>query len=60
MLGVFHHAGFPVTSSVEYGTVTLRFPIEPTEAYRAALTDRETSPQWQVDIRSTPHEVAEA
>ena len=27
MLGVFHHSGFPVTSSVDCGTVTLRFPI---------------------------------
>jgi GNAT superfamily N-acetyltransferase len=43
MLDVFHHSGFPVTSSVEYGTVTLRFPIEPTDAYRAALGDREAS-----------------
>jgi GNAT superfamily N-acetyltransferase len=43
MLDVFHHSGFPVTSSVEYGTVTLRFPIEATDDYRAALDDRETS-----------------
>jgi GNAT superfamily N-acetyltransferase len=27
MLDVFHHAGFPVSSSVDCGTVTLRFPI---------------------------------
>jgi GNAT superfamily N-acetyltransferase len=43
MLDIFHHSGFPVTSTVEYGTVTLRFPIEPTDAYRAALDDREAS-----------------
>jgi GNAT superfamily N-acetyltransferase len=41
MLDVFRHAGFPVTSGVEYGTVTLRFPIAPTEAYRTALAARE-------------------
>ena len=41
MLDVFRHAGFPVTSGIEYGTVTLRFPIEPTDPYRAALADRE-------------------
>lgn len=41
MLDVFRHAGFPISSSVEYGTVTLRFPIEPTETYRAALACRE-------------------
>lgn len=43
MLDIFHHSGFPVTSTVEYGTVTLRFPIEPTDAYRAAVDDREAS-----------------
>ncbi len=41
MLDVFRHAGFPVTSGVEYGTVTLRFPIEPTDRYRSALATRE-------------------
>jgi GNAT superfamily N-acetyltransferase len=47
MLDVFRHAGFPVSSSVEYGTVNLHFPIEPTDSYRAALADREASRQWQ-------------
>jgi GNAT superfamily N-acetyltransferase len=41
MLDVFRHSGFPVTSSVDYGTVTLRFPIEMTEASRAAVAGRE-------------------
>jgi GNAT superfamily N-acetyltransferase len=41
MLDVFRHAGFPISSSVEYGTVTLRFPIERTETSRAALACRE-------------------
>ena len=41
MLDVFHHAGFPVTSSIEYGTVTLRFPIAPTESYARSLDARE-------------------
>jgi GNAT superfamily N-acetyltransferase len=27
MLDVFHHSGFPVSSSVDFGTVTLRFAI---------------------------------
>ncbi len=27
MLEVFHHSGFPVTSSTSFGTVTVRFPI---------------------------------
>jgi GNAT superfamily N-acetyltransferase len=54
MLDVFRHAGFPVTSSVEYGTVTLHFPIEPTDAYEAALADREASRQWGEDRRATP------
>jgi GNAT superfamily N-acetyltransferase len=42
MLDVFRHAGFPVTSTLECGTVTLRFPIELTEVYRVALAERET------------------
>jgi GNAT superfamily N-acetyltransferase len=47
MLDVFHHAGFPVVSSMEYGTVTLRFPIAPTEHYARALDARE--------VRRQPH-----
>jgi len=43
MLDVFRHAGFPVTSGIEYGTVTLRFPIEPTDGYRSALAAREAT-----------------
>jgi GNAT superfamily N-acetyltransferase len=54
MLDVFHHSGFPATSSVEYGTVTLRFPIEPTEAYRAALHDREASRESQREAGNRP------
>jgi GNAT superfamily N-acetyltransferase len=41
MLDVFHHAGFLVSSSVDHGTVTLRFPIEVTDAYQAARSRRE-------------------
>jgi len=41
MLDVFHHAGFPVSSSVDFGTVTVRFPIDLCESYRAALARRE-------------------
>ena len=47
MLDVFRHAGFPVTSGVEYGTVTLRFPIAPTDDYQALLAAREASRQFQ-------------
>ncbi len=46
MLDVFRHAGFPVTSGIEYGTVTLRFPIAPTDDYRAVLAAREASRQF--------------
>jgi hypothetical protein len=56
---VFRHAGFPVSSSVEYGTVTLHFPIEPTNAYRAALADRETSRQWRGRRQARGHDVGE-
>jgi GNAT superfamily N-acetyltransferase len=41
MLDVFGHAGFLVSSSVDYGTVTLRFSIEITDAYQSALSRRE-------------------
>lgn len=61
MLDVFHHSGFPVSSSVEYGTITLRFPIERTDEYRAALADRETSRrEWQKNPEDTVHGSGEA
>ena len=37
MLGVFMNSGFHVTSSREFGTVSLRFSIEPDDAYRSAV-----------------------
>ena len=40
MLDVFRHAGFPVTSGIEYGTVTLRLSIAPTDPYLSALANR--------------------
>jgi len=33
MIGVFLASGFPVTTSSEGGTVTVRFPIEPIDGY---------------------------
>ena len=62
MLDVFRHAGFPVSSSIEYGTVTLRFPIAPTEKYGAALAERESrrhlaaTPQ-QSGSKSAPQQI---
>jgi len=47
MLDVFRHAGFPVTSSIEFGTVTLRFPIAPSEAYHAAAEARDA--RWRAE-----------
>ncbi len=41
MLDVFHHAGFKVSTKIEYGTVWLRFGIEMTESYRSALAARD-------------------
>jgi GNAT superfamily N-acetyltransferase len=40
MLRVFFDSGFPVRSAAGGGTVSVRFPIEPTEAYRAARQAR--------------------
>jgi GNAT superfamily N-acetyltransferase len=53
MLDVFHHAGFPVTSNMEYGTVTLRFPIEDSDRYRTALAEREASRRADGDAPAT-------
>jgi GNAT superfamily N-acetyltransferase len=49
MLDVFRHAGFPVTSSIEFGTVNLHFPIAPTEGANAAFDAREA--RWRVPER---------
>jgi len=51
MLDVFRHAGFPVTSSIDYGTVTLRFPIALSDDYAAALARREST-RRPADTRS--------
>ncbi len=40
MLGLFLASGFPVATSTEAGTVTLRFPIEPSDGYVAARASR--------------------
>ena len=40
MLDVFMNSGFHVTSTREYGTVNVRFPIEPDDAYRSAWLER--------------------
>jgi GNAT superfamily N-acetyltransferase len=40
MLDVFLHSGFRVTSSTSWGTVSVRFPIEPDDAYRLACAGR--------------------
>ena len=45
MLNVFRHSGFEMSSSTEYGTVTLRFGIGLTEAYRVALAARDQTRQ---------------
>jgi GNAT superfamily N-acetyltransferase len=44
MLGVFMNSGFFVTTSRDYGTVSLRFSIEPNDLYRAACARRHGSP----------------
>jgi GNAT superfamily N-acetyltransferase len=51
MLDVFRHAGFPVRSSIEFGTVTLRFPIAPCEAYQVAAEARDA--RWRAEGKGT-------
>jgi GNAT superfamily N-acetyltransferase len=46
MLDVFRHAGFPVTSRIEFGTVTVQFPIAPSDTARAAAEAR--AARWRV------------
>jgi GNAT superfamily N-acetyltransferase len=59
MLSVFRHAGFPITSSIEYGTATLRFSISPTAAYRAALAAREATRGWPAKGQASPCEIGQ-
>ncbi len=40
MIDVFMKSGFHVTASYQYGTMTVRFPIEPDDGYRAACAAR--------------------
>ncbi len=40
MLEVFMRSGFHVTSSTSYGTVSVRFPIQPDDAFRLAYAGR--------------------
>ncbi len=40
MLEVFSGSGFHVTTTTEYGTVNIRFPIQPDDAYRLAFAGR--------------------
>ena len=50
MLDVFFHSGFLVSTGCENGTLALRFPIEPTEAYWAAV-------EWRGKLRQEPKSV---
>jgi GNAT superfamily N-acetyltransferase len=40
MIDVFMKSGFHVTANYQYGTMTVRFPIEPDEGYRATCAAR--------------------
>lgn len=51
MLDVFYASGFPVTSTSEYDTVRVQFPIEPDDAYRSAIAARRAE---RSSPRSTP------
>ena len=52
MLDVFRHAGFPVTSSIEFGTVNVHFPIAPSATSQAAADAR--AARWQTPERGGP------
>jgi GNAT superfamily N-acetyltransferase len=55
MLEVFHHSGFVVTSSCDCGTVSLRFPIKPTEAHTTSVSWREIQRQAPVVVQLPAH-----
>jgi GNAT superfamily N-acetyltransferase len=52
MLDVFHHSGYPVTTSIDGGVVSLRFPITETGHSRAVVASREAT-RSQAAPRST-------
>jgi len=54
MLDVFRHAGFPISSSVEWGTVTFHFSITPTKEYQMALAQREAT-RRSPEVTRAPH-----
>ena len=49
MLDVFRHAGFPVTSRIEFGTVNLHFPIAPSATSQTAADAR--AARWHTPER---------
>ncbi len=53
MLDVFMQSGFHVTSTTSWGTVSVRFPIEPDDAYRSACSTRHQLGEPQRDGRAT-------
>ncbi|MGA2835148.1 MAG: GNAT family N-acetyltransferase [Acidimicrobiales bacterium] len=54
MLAVFLSSGFPVTTSSEAGTVTVRFPIDPCEDYARARASRRVPPEPAVRADAPP------
>lgn len=52
MLDVFLHSGYPVSRTLEYGTVSLRFPLAETAGSRRALATRDAT--RKISSRSRP------
>jgi GNAT superfamily N-acetyltransferase len=51
MLDVFFDSGFPVTTTLEEGIVSVRFPIAPDDAYKAARLTRAMSRMADEDVQ---------
>jgi hypothetical protein len=55
MVGVFRHSGFPIASTTEYGTVSIRFSIQSDQvSYRHVphgIATLDSGPQPKVDVR---------
>ena len=53
MLGVFRDAGFEVSRTLEGGEIEVRFPIAPTEQFRARVEERDHV-ACRPSVRSSP------
>jgi hypothetical protein len=54
MMGVFVDSGFPVTTMAQNGVVDVRFPIEPSQAYRSTRAKRHPRSNSELSGQAPP------